>query len=84
MQQADERLKFLNTHNTIFWLPIAAAAEKSRGVGKSPKLVSSDHCHISAENYNRRHNVTEMPKQSIKNSEAHHLPVSRTQKSPSL
>lgn len=36
-----------NTYITIFWFPIADAAAKSRGEGKSPKLVNSDHCHIS-------------------------------------
>lgn len=36
-----------NTHITIFLLAIAEAAAKSRGDGKSPKLVNSDHCHIS-------------------------------------
>lgn len=37
----------MNTHITIFLFPIAEAAAKSRGEGKSPKLVSSDHCQIS-------------------------------------
>lgn len=37
----------INTHITIFRFPIAEAAAKSLGEGKSPKLVSSDHCHIS-------------------------------------
>lgn len=32
---------------TIFLFAIAEAAAKSRGDGKSPKLVNSDHCHIS-------------------------------------
>lgn len=32
---------------TIFRFPIAEADAKSLGEGKSPKLVSSDHCHIS-------------------------------------
>jgi hypothetical protein len=32
---------------TIFRFPIDEAAAKSLGEGKSPKLVNSDHCHIS-------------------------------------
>lgn len=32
---------------TIFRFPIAETAANSLGDGKSPKLVSSDHCHIS-------------------------------------
>ena len=32
---------------TIFLFPIDEAAAKSRGEGRSPKLVSSDHCHMS-------------------------------------
>lgn len=69
MQQAGERLNY-ETHKTIFWLPIAAAAEKSRGVGKSPKLVSSDHCHISAEKLIAA-SIKEVPKQRIKKTPRH-------------
>lgn len=36
-----------NSDITILWFPMAEATVKSLGEGKSPKLVSSDHCHIS-------------------------------------
>lgn len=38
---------FTSTYITILRLPMAEAAAKSLGEGKSPKLVSSDHCHVS-------------------------------------
>lgn len=38
-------------HITILRFPTAEAAAKSRGEGKSPKPVSSDHCHISGTYY---------------------------------
>lgn len=45
-------MQCITTHITIFRFPMAEAAAKSRGEGKSPKLVSSDHCHISGRNIN--------------------------------
>lgn len=48
MNNAAERN--IDTHITIFRFPMAEAAAKSRGEGKSPKLVSSDHCHMSGIN----------------------------------
>jgi len=36
-----------NAYITIFLFPMAEAAANSRGDGKSPKPVISDHCHKS-------------------------------------
>jgi hypothetical protein len=36
-----------NAYITIFLFPMAEAAANSRGDGKSPKPVISDHCHRS-------------------------------------
>jgi len=36
-----------NAYMTIFLFPMAEAAANSRGDGKSPKPVISDHCHRS-------------------------------------
>lgn len=63
-----------NTHITILWFPIADAAAKSRGEGKSPKEVSSDHCHISETRLNNSQQIKKgntSSKKSISNFTAH-------------